>query len=236
MRLNDPDVVAKEYADERGLAARKAAYRWARGPDAREVAFAAVAEVRPRRYLEVGCGEGEFAQRVQEEVGCDVVAVDQSERMVELTRARGVDARVGDVQELVFEDGAFDCAVANWMLYHVPRLDRALAELARVLRPGGRLVASTNSVRHLSELWALVGRDPFAAREFSAESGGAELAPHFGRVERRDVEGALVYPDRDEVVAYVSSSVLFKDLAAAVPAFVGPFTATRRNAVFVATK
>ena len=44
--------------------------------------------------------------------------------MVELARARGVDARVGDVQELPFADGAFDCVVAAWMLYHVPDLDR----------------------------------------------------------------------------------------------------------------
>jgi SAM-dependent methyltransferase len=236
VRLSDPDVVAREYADERGLAARKAAYRWAHGPDARELAFGAVAEVAPRRYLEVGCGEGEFAQRVQEELGCEVVAVDQSKRMIELTRARGVDARVGDVQELPFEDEAFDCAAANWMLYHVQRLERGLAELRRVLRPGGRLVAATNSVRHLSELWELVGLDYRAAREFSAESGGAELGRHFDRVERRDVEGTLVFPDRDAVVAYFASTVLFKDRAAAVPPFEGPFTATRRNVVFVADK
>jgi SAM-dependent methyltransferase len=236
MRLSDPEVVAREYADEHGLAARKAAYRWAEGPDARETAFAAVAEVRPRRFLEVGCGEGELAERVQAELGCEVVAVDQSERMVELTRARGVDARIADVQELPFEDASFDCAAANWMLYHVPQLDRALSELARVLRPGGRLVAATNSVRHLSELWALVGLDYPAAREFSSESGGAELARHFEHVERHEVEGTLVFPDRDAVVGYFAATVLFKDRAEVVPPFDGPFTATRRNVVFVATK
>jgi SAM-dependent methyltransferase len=235
--LNDPEVVAREYASERGLAARKAAYEWARGPDARDVAFAAVAEVAPVRVLEVGCGEGEFAERVQRELGCEVVAIDQSERMVEITRGRGVDARLGDVQALPFADGEFDCAVANWMLYHVPELDRALAELARVLRPRGRLVAATNSVRHLAELWTLVGRDPFGtARGFSAESGSEELARHFAQVERRDVEGALVFPDQAAVVAYVESSIVCKHLAAAVPPFDGGLTATRRNAVFVAEK
>ena len=44
------------------------------------------------------------------------MAVDQSERMVELASARGVDACVGDVQELPFADESFDCAVAAWML------------------------------------------------------------------------------------------------------------------------
>ena len=44
--------------------------------------------------------------------------------MVELARARGVDARVGDVQALPFEDESFDAALAAWMLYHVPDVER----------------------------------------------------------------------------------------------------------------
>src|SRR5262249_26806624 len=73
-------------------------------------------------------------------------------------RARGIDARVGDVQDLPFDEGEFDVAVAAWMLYHVPDLDRGLAELARVLKPEGVLVAVTNSVEHLQELWTLAER------------------------------------------------------------------------------
>ena len=88
-------------------------------------------DVAPQSVLEVGCGEGELAERVQRELGAEVVALDQSERMVELTRRRGVDARVGDVQDLPFPDECFDVAVAAWMLYHVPDLDRGLGELAR---------------------------------------------------------------------------------------------------------
>ena len=72
----------------------------ATGPDAREVAFEAVAECAPIRVLEVGAGPGELAERIQRELNAEVAALDISERMVELARARGVDARVGDVQEL----------------------------------------------------------------------------------------------------------------------------------------
>jgi len=120
VRLDDPGVVRAEYADERRLAARKAAHGLGEGPDAREACFDAIAEAAPDRYLEVGCGEGELVERVQRELGSEVVAIDQSERMVELTRARGVDATVGDVQALPFENETFDCAAAAWMLYHVP--------------------------------------------------------------------------------------------------------------------
>jgi 2-polyprenyl-3-methyl-5-hydroxy-6-metoxy-1,4-benzoquinol methylase len=111
-RLDDPAVVREEYATERGLAARKAAYRDAEGPDPRSLAFEAVAEVAPVRILEVGCGEGELSERMQRELGAEVVALDQSERMVELTRERGVDARVGDVQDLPF--GAEDSTSPSW--------------------------------------------------------------------------------------------------------------------------
>ncbi len=149
MSQNDPAVVAEEYASEKGLLGRRAAYRYATGPDSPELAVEAVLEVGPRRVLEVGCGPGEAAERIAAS-GADVEAVDSSERMVELARARGVAARVGDVQELPFEDASFDAALGAWMLYHVPDVERAISELARVLRPGGRLVAVTNRVEHLS--------------------------------------------------------------------------------------
>ncbi|MFN2467292.1 MAG: class I SAM-dependent methyltransferase [Gaiellaceae bacterium] len=233
-RLDDPEVVRREYATEEGLRSRVSVYEGVHGPDARDTAFAAVAEVRPRRVLEVGCGMGEFAERLARDLASEILAVDQSPRMVELTRARGVDARVADVQDLPFGDGEFDCAVANWMLYHVPDLDRALAELARVLRPGGRLVASTNSLRHLDELWSLAGRrrgqEP---SRFFSENGEAALRAHFARVERRDVEGTVTFADAAAVRGYIASSIVHKHLAARVPHFEGPLRATRRNTIFV---
>src|SRR5262249_45005813 len=153
------------------------------GPDPREVAFQAVAQVEPQLVLEVGPGRGELAERIKLELGARVVAVDQSERMVELTEARGIEAIVGDVGHLPFRDGIFDVAVAAWMLYHVEDVDRAIRELRRVLRPDGRLVAVTNSADSQHELWSLVGFRPDYA--FGAENGEWPLLRHFTVVERR---------------------------------------------------
>jgi SAM-dependent methyltransferase len=235
--IHDPEVVRREYASEAGLRARSSVYQGLAGPDARDVAFGAVREAVPRRVLEVGCGWGEFAARIRDELGVDVIALDLSPRMVELARERGIDARVGDVQELPFESASFDCAVANWMLYHVPDVDRALAELARVLRAGGRLVAATNSERHLEELWGLVGRDKKAeARHFFAEDAAGLLQRHFARVSRRDLESPMAFLDTAAVRGYVSSSIAHKHLADAVPELHEPLVATRRATIFVGEK
>jgi SAM-dependent methyltransferase len=232
--LNDPDVVRNEYENEHGLAGRKAAYAYADGPNARDIALAALAQVAPRRVLDVGCGEGDIAERIVAEVGAEVVAVDQSERMVELTRARGVEARVADAQELPFEDESFDAVLAAWMLYHVPDVDRALAEFARVLEPGGRLVAVTNSHEHLAELHQLLNIRR-ASYPFSSEDGEEQLRRHFPRVDRVDAYGWVDFPDREALQRYVdASATLF--IGGQVPPIEGPFRVRRAPTIFVADK
>jgi SAM-dependent methyltransferase len=236
LRLNDPDLVRREYADESRFAARAAVWASATGPDPRELAFEAVAEVAPQRVLEVGCGRGEAAERIQRDAGAEVIALDQSERMVELTRARGVSARRGDVQNLPFDDGSFDCVLAAWMLYHVPDLDRALAELARVLRSGGRLVAVTNTEFNLPELWTLFGERALRLHGFNAENGEEILRRHFPFVTRRDARGTLRFADRDAALRYVEASTTRSHLAAELPLWEGPLDCSRFSVVFVAEK
>jgi SAM-dependent methyltransferase len=233
VRLDDPSLVRQEYASEARLAERKAAYRFAEGSDPREVAFEAVREIELRRVLEVGCGEGELAERISGELGCDVLALDQSERMAELTRARGVHAVVGDVQALPFADGEFDCAVAAWMLYHVPDVPRALGQLARVLRAGGRLVAVTNASEHLRELKDLLGIDRDSP-SFWGDNGEGLLRRHFVNVERRDTSGWIVFPDRGAAQAYLDATIVFRGRQ--LPPLAGPLRVRRASVVFVADK
>ncbi|MFL5927209.1 MAG: class I SAM-dependent methyltransferase [Gaiellaceae bacterium] len=234
-RLDDPTLVAREYADESRLRQRAAAFTGhATGADARVPLVAAVAEVRPRRVLEVGCGWGDLAVWIARETRAEVVAVDLSPRMVELARAQGVDASIADVQDLPFADASFDVAVAAWMLYHVPGLDRGLAELARILRPGGRLVAATNSRFHLMELRELVGSGP-STLSFARENGEELLRPHFGRITREDVDSTMRFADRAEVDAYVRASIAMSPFVANLPSVVDePFVARRASSIFVA--
>jgi SAM-dependent methyltransferase len=234
-RIDDPSAVREQYATEAGLAARKSIYTDVTGPDARELVFQAVAETRPQSVLEVGCGEGELAERVAHELAADVVAIDQSERMVELARARGVEARVGDIQELPFVDASFDVVVAAWMLYHVSDLDRGISELARVLQPGGRLVAATNASDHLREMLDLAGVDEWEF-SFRAENGAELLGRHFASVEKRDASGTVRLHHADQIRAYLGSSIRLKAWADRVPELDEPLVVRRRPVVFVAQK
>ncbi|MGZ4314678.1 MAG: class I SAM-dependent methyltransferase [Gaiellaceae bacterium] len=231
--IDEAAFVRAQYESEDNLRARKAAYVNAEGDDPREFAFAAVAEIKPRKVLEVGGGEGELAERIRDELGSEVIGVDQSERMVEIQRSKGIDARDGDVQELPFADGEFDAVVAAWMLYHVSDLDRGLAEIARVLKPGGRLVAVTNGVDHLHELWELAHQASSVANfSFNSENAEELLRHHFSSVKRRDARGWTTMDD-DTIRGFAAS---WTDLGALVSAgpFDEPLRVRRHSTVFVA--
>ena len=235
-KLNDAALVRAEYEDESRFNVRQATWNSATGPDAQGMVVEALAEIEPLRILEVGPGKGELAERMARELGAEVVAVDQSERMVELTRARGLETHVGDVQQLPFEDASFDGAVAAWMLYHVPHVDRAITELHRVLRPAGRLVAVTNSVDNLIELWSLAGEGPKQDYPFGRENGEEILRRRFAQVERRDADGEVTFPDWESARAHVAASPVRGNLADRMPRFEGQLVARRRVTVFVADK
>jgi SAM-dependent methyltransferase len=236
MRLNDPDLVRRQYATESGLAVRRdSQLRFLEGTNAFDVALEAVVAAGPERVLEVGCGMGEFAARTATETGAEVIATDLSPRMVELTRQRGIDARVADVQDLPFADGEFDCAVANWMLYHVPEVDRALEELRRVLREDGTLVATTIGAEHRVDVWQLVGFG-VPLREFSRENGEELLRRHFTRIERRDVDATMVFPDEAAVHRYVLSTTFADAVPRPLPSVEGAFRSRTRTTVFVAKR
>ena len=92
------------------------------------------------RVLDACCGTGDLAVAAEREGGV-VTGLDFSPRMLERARRKAdtIDWIEGDLLELPFDDGSFDAATVGFGIRNVADLERALAELRRVLRPGGRL-------------------------------------------------------------------------------------------------
>ena len=109
----------------------------------REKAFA-VADVRPGKLAaDVGAGTGFLTEGLARR-GLRVIAVDQSEEMLAAMRKKfaalkGVEYRRGESESLPVEDESVDYVFANMYLHHVESPPAAIREMARILRPGGRL-------------------------------------------------------------------------------------------------
>ena len=90
--------------------------------------------------LEVGCGTGLLLQRFSK-LTKSARGIDLSPGMLEKARARGLDVATGTVLDLPFPDASFDVTCSFKMLAHVENIERALAEMVRVTRPAGAVIA-----------------------------------------------------------------------------------------------
>ncbi|MGA7830836.1 MAG: methyltransferase domain-containing protein [Terracidiphilus sp.] len=90
--------------------------------------------------LDLGCGDGQLTERIAA-TGARVIGVDLSPEMIAAARSRGIDAREASAELLPFPDGAFDAVFSNAVLHWVRNQDAMMAEVRRVLKPGGRFVA-----------------------------------------------------------------------------------------------
>ncbi len=221
MIIDDPAHVRSQYLTEDHLETRRSVWHpTADGRDPTTEALDAIVAEQPLRVLEVGPGTGAFAARIAAALpSVRLTAIDQSARFVELSRARGVDAREGDAQDLPFGDESFDVVAALWMLYHVPDVDRALAEIRRVLRPGGLFVAVTNGDDHLADLRREAGGKP-EVTGFSTQNGEDQLRAHFADVRRSDLRPRAVFADSGMAESYLQSSG--EDVEWRVPQFDEP--------------
>ena len=171
--------------------------------------------------LELGGGTGALwnAERPRIPTGWRVLLSDRSPGMVaSATEALAGDDRFAfqiiDAQEIPLDDASCDAVVANHMLYHVADLSRTLSEIRRVLRPGGRLYATTIGARHLADIETLVaavapGADPWGGdkpHNFILENGVEQLAPYFARAECRRYDDALLVTEVEPLLGYILST------------------------------
>ncbi|WP_433892861.1 class I SAM-dependent methyltransferase [Streptomyces sp. CA-111067] len=147
-------LVTSAYRDDSHLSARQALYR-AQEPrhDLPLIAVELLSEV-TGTVVDVGCGNGTYVHALRHaRPDLDVVGMDLSPGMAQqVTGARAV----ADASRLPLAADSVDALMAMHMLYHLPDVPAALAEMRRVLKPGGCLLVSTNSTAdkaELQEIW-----------------------------------------------------------------------------------
>lgn len=173
--------------------------------------------------LEIGCGSGAMWERVRAKIPntWNIILSDFSFGMTQTVQQKFLASRFSflecDAQSLPFADESFDGIFANHMLYHIPDLHRALAEIRRVLKRGGTLYAATNGLHHMRELGELTATvsgvtftDQTPERLFGLENGAAILEQHFENVTRDVQTNALRVTEIEPLIAYVNSGLLYK--------------------------
>lgn len=119
------------------------------------------------RILDLGCGDGQLTQRLIES-GARVTAIDSSPAMVSAARSLGITVDEGPAESLPYPDHIFDAVFSNAVLHWVRGQDEMMAQVHRVLRPGGRFVAEMGGHGNIAAI-----RVAFAA--VLARHGFAEL-------------------------------------------------------------
>lgn len=212
---------AGQYGDSRKLAAR------ARLHSQYSVAetgwFPWVAGQLPLRsgdhVLDIGCGPGWFwaaaADLLPQPIA--LTLVDLSPGMVAEARGRcealqfgSVRGEAADATSLPFADDTFDAVIAMHMLYHLPDPRAAIAEMERVLKPGGYLAVTTNDIGNLSALYELTtvfGSDPVdpAGAAFGFETAEELLRARFGEVSFARHPARLRITEPDDVFLALTS-------------------------------
>ncbi|MBN1814265.1 MAG: class I SAM-dependent methyltransferase [Anaerolineae bacterium] len=219
------------------------------------------------RILDLGCGPADLWAENLDRIpaGWEITLTDFSPGMVEQAQENLGDCErpftfgLVDAQSIPCDVasfdavGGFDAVIANHMLYHVPDRAKALAEMRRVLRPGGRLYTSTVGETHTREIFKMISRfDPedkfqHEAPSFTLENGTAQLAPWFSEITLHRYKDDLEITEAEPLIAYVMSmveakSVFTDDKLAQLIAYAkeqivahGPIHVTKDSGMFEAT-
>jgi SAM-dependent methyltransferase len=155
-QANAYDSIAEGYTAENETSLLNAYYE-------RPAMLELAGDVTGRRILDAGCGSGPLFSALRDR-GAIVTGIDASAGMLEQARRRlgaNADLRVADLAgPLPFPDGAFDDVIASLVLHYVEDWGPTLAELRRVLRPGGRLLVSVDHPFVITLMRHMAGEKP----------------------------------------------------------------------------
>jgi SAM-dependent methyltransferase len=168
----------------------------------RNLILALVGPVTGRKILDVGCGDGDLILALAQ-AGAHVTGIDADPRILEAARLRfeaaGAEVRLAraDAEVLPFENASFDVATAVTVLCFAQEPDRAISEMARVLKPGGLLVIGELSRYSLWAFWrrlrGWLGHPTWRSAHFRSAAELRELATGAG-LAFQTTKAAVFYP------------------------------------------
>lgn len=179
------------------------------------------------RILELGCGSGAMWKKSASRIpaGWVITLTDLSEGMVDaawrnlVVTGRAFKFEQVDAHSIPYPEGIFDVVIANHMLYHVPDRKKALAEIKRVLKNDGRLIATTVGEGHMKEMNAWLtratmeaGHMPFS-QPFTLENGLSQLQEFFSKVEMSRYPDTLKVTEVEPLMAYIRSAIRAQELS-----------------------
>lgn len=177
------------------------------------------------KILELGCGTGDIWKNREDLIAtCDkLILSDFSEGMLATAQENigdydNVEFKVIDIQEIPYENETFDIVIANMMLYHVPDIDKGLADVRRVLKKGGHFYCATYGengiIRYLSEILSAYGVEDNINKNFTLQNGQEILSRHFSEIDRLEYADSLEVTDADDMVEYIYSLASMSSLNA----------------------
>ena len=133
--------------------------------------------------LDLGCGDGQLTRRIAA-TGASVVGLDASPEMVAAARLRGIAADVGSAEELPYPEKSFGAVFSNAALHWVRGQDAMMAEVRRVLKPGGRFVAEMGGHGNIAAIRVAL-RSVLARHGFGDREDGVNYYPTVEGYSRR---------------------------------------------------
>lgn len=175
------------------------------------------------RVLEVGCGTGKLWYKNKENINenLDITLSDFSKGMLKSTKEKLKELKHNfkyeeiNVENIPYEDESFDIVIARHMIYFSPNIEKALAEIRRVLVPGGIAYITVNSCETMAELNELaekfdsslgIDNNGYSAR-FELENGDPIIRKYFSNVDVEILEGKIIVEDAEPVVSYKASTI-----------------------------
>ena len=180
------------------------------------------------KVLELGCGTGDMWKN-RESLICTcskIILSDFSEGMVAMTKNNiggydNIEYKVLDIQEIPYENATFDVVIANMMLYHVPDINKGLAEVRRVLKREGRFYCATYGehgiIEYLSKILSAYGVEDNINKNFTLQNGYEILSKTFSKVEKREYIDSLAVTNIDDMMDYIYSLSSMTSLRDSVP-------------------